>query len=293
MRLLLPLVFCSLSLAQIPDVAGTAVQAFSLRYIEVEPGDGAPAEAGKRYTVHYTGWLSDGTRFDSSRDRKEPFRFVQGRRMVIAGWEAGFHGMKTGGRRRLLIPWQMAYGEKGSGPIPPRADLVFDVELLAVEEVPDLLAGADVLEPLRDAERKVLALARAIPEEKYSWRPAEGVRSIAEVLLHIAHGNKLLFDMGTNDLSGDALKRRIAENAKNETRSMSKEQIAVAVAASFEAVRKYLETARAGNLASEITFFGTPLTRRGVLVFLDTHAAEHLGQLIAYARVNGIAPPWS
>jgi uncharacterized damage-inducible protein DinB len=293
MRLLLPIALCSIGLAQIPEVEGTAVEAFALRFIDVKPGEGAPAGAGKRHIVHYTGWLPDGTKFDSSRDRNEPIRFVQGRRMVIAGWEAGFHGMKAGGRRRLFIPWQMAYSETGSGPIPPRADLIFDVELLAVEDVPDVLPGADVLEPLRDLQRKITALARAVPEEKFGWRPAEGVRSFAEVLLHIAYGNQLMFDMGINALGGEALKQRIAENAKNEVRKMSKDEIINAATASFEIVRKYLETARAGNLGAEVTFFGTPLTRRGVLVFLDTHAAEHLGQLIAYARINGIAPPWS
>jgi uncharacterized damage-inducible protein DinB len=293
MRLLLPLALSSVLLSQIPEITGRAVEAFTLRYIDAKPGEGAPAEAGKRYTVHYTGWLADGTKFDSSLDRREPIRFVQGRRMVIAGWEAGFEGMKTGGKRRLLIPWQLAYGEKGSGPIPPRADLTFDVELIAVEDAPDLLPGADVMEPLRDVERKILALGRAVPEDKLSWRPGHGVRSFREVLLHLAYANTLMLDIGTNRLGGEALKHRIAENEKNESRNLSKDEILKLLEASFEPVRRYLETARAGNLATEVTFFGTPLTRRGVLVFLDTHASEHLGQLIAYARVNGIAPPWS
>jgi hypothetical protein len=99
--------------------------------------------------------------------------------------------------------------------------------------------------------------------------------------------------MAMNNLNGDALKQRIAENAKNEARQVSRQEILRTVEASFETVRKFLGTARAGNLAGEVTFFGTPLTRRGILVFLDTHASEHLGQLIAYARMNGIAPPWS
>jgi peptidylprolyl isomerase len=85
------------------------------------------------FVVHYTGWLRDGTKFDSSRDRGTPLRFEQGKRRVIPGWDAGFEGMRVGGRRRLFVPYQLAYGEKGRGPIPPRAELVFDVELLGVE----------------------------------------------------------------------------------------------------------------------------------------------------------------
>src|SRR4051794_18958221 len=101
--------------AQIPSIGGEPKELLRMSIIEIETGTGAPAVAGKRYKVHYTGWLRDGTKFDSSRDRTEPFSFVQGRRQVIAGWEAGFEGMKVGGKRRLMIPYQMAYGEKGFG----------------------------------------------------------------------------------------------------------------------------------------------------------------------------------
>jgi peptidylprolyl isomerase len=86
--------------------------------------------------VHYTGWLRDGTKFDSSRDRSTPFTFVQGRRAVIPGWDAGFEGMRVGGRRRLFIPYQLAYGEKGRNSIPPKSALIFDVELLDVKDAP-------------------------------------------------------------------------------------------------------------------------------------------------------------
>src|SRR5450631_1805973 len=123
-------------LAQVPQVSGDARELLRMSVIDVEVGTGAVAGPGQRYKVHYTGYLKDGTKFDSSRER-EPLTFVQGRRQLIAGWEAGFEGMKVGGKRRLLIPYQMAYGEKGSGKtIPPRADLIFDVELLAVDDVP-------------------------------------------------------------------------------------------------------------------------------------------------------------
>ena len=84
------------------------------------------------YTVHYTGWLaSDGTKFDSSVDRGTPFEFMQGARRVITGWDEGFEGMHVGGKRRLFIPYQLAYGELGRPPvIPAKADLIFDIELL-------------------------------------------------------------------------------------------------------------------------------------------------------------------
>src|ERR1700676_4133122 len=83
--------------AQPPTVTGTAVELANLRYIEIKTGEGAPTAGGQEYTVHYTGWLRDGTKFDSSLDRNEPIKFVQGRRLVIAGWETGFEGMKVGG----------------------------------------------------------------------------------------------------------------------------------------------------------------------------------------------------
>ncbi|GJG86272.1 peptidyl-prolyl cis-trans isomerase [Gemmatimonadetes bacterium T265] len=122
--------------AAIPSVAGPVVTQYAMRYVDVAVGTGAPAEPGQVYTVHYTGWLRDGTRFDSSRDRGEPIRFEQGRRRVIAGWDAGFEGMRVGGRRRLFIPYQLAYGVRGRGPIPPRAELIFDVELVGVSPAP-------------------------------------------------------------------------------------------------------------------------------------------------------------
>ena len=293
LRSLVLLSSAAAAVAQIADLTGTAVDAFTFRYIDVRTGDGPEAQPGQRYTVHYTGWLSNGTKFDSSFDRKEPLEFVQGRSSVIAGWEAGFAGMKAGGKRRLLIPWQMAYGEKGSGAIPPRADLTFDVELLRVQDVPDQPAGIDLLLPLRELHRKVVALAKAVPEEKYAWCPGPGVRSFGEVVMHVALGNQLMFDIATRNLAGEALKKRIIENAAAETGKLSKDEIVKRLDESFEPVLKYLETARAGVLATDMEFFGRSGNRRGVFAFIDTHIAEHLGQAIAYARINGIRPPWS
>jgi len=122
--------------ASIPHIDGKIVTQYSMRYIEIQTGTGKPAEPGMVYTVHYTGWLYDGTEFDSSRAR-EPISFEQGKRKVIPGWDAGFEGMRVGGKRRFLIPYQLAYGEKGRGKIPPKADLIFDVELIDVQPPPD------------------------------------------------------------------------------------------------------------------------------------------------------------
>ncbi|MFA9438124.1 FKBP-type peptidyl-prolyl cis-trans isomerase [Uliginosibacterium sp. sgz301328] len=96
-------------------------------------GTGAEAKPGRTVVVHYTGWLLDGTKFDSSKDRGEPFSFDLGRRQVISGWDKGVAGMKVGGTRKLTIPPHMGYGARGAGgAIPPNATLVFEVELLDV-----------------------------------------------------------------------------------------------------------------------------------------------------------------
>jgi peptidylprolyl isomerase len=117
----------------IPPATGKVESAFALRYIDITPGDGAEAQPGQFYTVHYTGWLaSDGSKFDSSLDRNQPFTFQQGVRRVIPGWDYGIAGMHVGGKRRLFIPYQLAYGDPGRPPvIPPKADLIFDIQLLA------------------------------------------------------------------------------------------------------------------------------------------------------------------
>ncbi len=96
-------------------------------------GQGDEAVKGKTVIVHYTGWLTDGSKFDSSKDRNEPFDFPLGAGHVIRGWDAGVTGMKVGGKRKLTIPPEMGYGARGAGGvIPPNATLVFEVELLAV-----------------------------------------------------------------------------------------------------------------------------------------------------------------
>lgn len=97
-------------------------------------GTGDVATAGKQVTVHYTGWLTSGTKFDSSKDRDDPFDFPLGGRRVIAGWDEGVQGMRVGGVRKLTIPPSLGYGARGAGGvIPPNATLVFEVELLGVD----------------------------------------------------------------------------------------------------------------------------------------------------------------
>ena len=104
-----------------------------LRYQDLTPGQGAEATADRTVSVHYTGWLPNGEKFDSSRDRDQPFSFTLGAGQVIAGWDEGVAGMKVGGRRKLVIPADLGYGTAGAPPaIPPGATLVFDVELLDV-----------------------------------------------------------------------------------------------------------------------------------------------------------------
>jgi FKBP-type peptidyl-prolyl cis-trans isomerase FkpA len=104
-----------------------------LQYIDIVQGSGPEARPGQRVTVHYTGWLTSGDKFDSSLDRNDPFQFALGRGQVIKGWDAGVAGMRVGGKRRLIVPPDLGYGARGAGGvIPPNATLIFDVELLAV-----------------------------------------------------------------------------------------------------------------------------------------------------------------
>jgi len=105
-----------------------------LQYVDLREGTGASPQAGQRVTVHYTGWLTDGSKFDSSVDRGQPFPFVIGRGEVIPGWDEGVMSMKVGGKRKLIIPPGLGYGERGfPGAIPPNSTLVFEVELLGVQ----------------------------------------------------------------------------------------------------------------------------------------------------------------
>jgi FKBP-type peptidyl-prolyl cis-trans isomerase FkpA len=103
-----------------------------LKYVDLKTGRGEEAKTGRKVTVHYTGWLRNGLKFDSSVG-KEPFIFVLGQDAVIDGWHEGVAGMKVGGKRKLFIPPDLGYGARGKGTIPPNAELIFEVELLAVK----------------------------------------------------------------------------------------------------------------------------------------------------------------
>jgi peptidylprolyl isomerase len=137
-RVLAAAVIFGLSAVTLPfaALAQEQVTASGLRYTEVKAGNGETARRGQTAVVHYTGWLMEGgqkgRKFDSSRDRGQPFAFPLGAGRVIKGWDEGVAGMKTGGQRTLVIPPQLGYGAAGAGGgvIPPNATLIFDVELI-------------------------------------------------------------------------------------------------------------------------------------------------------------------
>jgi hypothetical protein len=289
-RLSLILLALGIAQAQPPAIEGSPAELAALRYIDTVQGTGAPAAAGKRFTVHYTGWLRDGTKFDSSVDRNAPFNFIQGRRQVIAGWDIGFEGMRVGGKRRLYVPYQLAYGETGSGPIPPNAALIFDVELLNVEDAPSVLPAIDVLQPFADLENRVMALARVIPDEKYSWRPNASSRSFAQIFMRIADTAKLLDSLAGDEIKTGDLALKLDE--KDQTPPRGKYTILVALSENLAEVHKDMEGVRNGFLAGNAELFGKVTTNRGLLTRLDTAIAEQFGQAIAYAHMNGIALPW-
>ncbi len=132
----------------LPKAAGIPKTLYALKYIDIHLGTGPLAESTvvgsspadskiMQYTVRYTGWFPNGTKFDSSYDHEgaQPFPFTVGLHKVILGWDSGFQGMHVGGKRRLFVPWQLAYGEAGRPGIPPKSDLVFDIELVSQDDI--------------------------------------------------------------------------------------------------------------------------------------------------------------
>lgn len=151
--------------------------------------------------------------------------------------------------------------------------------------LPSLQAHA--VAELNDLEKKVVSLAEAIPQEKYSWRPKEGVRSVAEAFMHIAQGNYLLPSMaGVKPPAGMDL-------MTYDKSATSKKDVIAALHASYDNARKFATGLTDADMAKQVEVFGQKMAERDVLLVLVDHSHEHLGQTVAYARMNGVVPPWS
>jgi uncharacterized damage-inducible protein DinB len=146
----------------------------------------------------------------------------------------------------------------------------------------------ELIQQIEDAERKLLALAEAVPQEKYTWRPAEGVRSISEVFVHVAGANLMIPGIAGVKAPTDFTLARDAEKTMTD-----KAQVVNALRQSFAHAKQGVTSLSDADLDAPVTLFGQPTTKRGVFVLIATHAHEHLGQSIAYARMNGVKPPWS
>ena len=153
-------------------------------------------------------------------------------------------------------------------------------------QAPSSDLAADLIAQLDDAANKIVQLAEVIPQEKYAWRPAEGVRSVSEVLIHVTGGNYYIPSFA--GVKGPGVLPRDAEKSITE-----KAQVIDHVKRSFEHVRSALRATSAADFDKPAKMFGRETTCRNVYLTTVMHAHEHLGQLIAYARTNGIVPPWS
>lgn len=146
----------------------------------------------------------------------------------------------------------------------------------------------ELIGQLADAERKFVALAEATPADKYSWRPAAGVRSNSEVFMHMVGANYMIPGM-----AGVKRKPDVALSRDMETKVTDKVQVLDLLKKSFVHAKQAVMDVPDDQMDTSVNLFGSPSTNRGVLVLMATHAHEHLGQSIAYARMNGIVPPWS
>ena len=160
----------------IPAVHGIPHTLYALKYIDIVIGKGPLAKTHQWYTVHYTGWFPDGTKFDSSYDHPggEPFVFPYGAHRVIYGWDTGFEGMHVGGKRRLFVPYQLAYGELGNPPrMPAKANLIFDVELVAQSDTPPgRPTPAPAPKPSTEPEPQAKPAPAAAPQPAAEPKPA-------------------------------------------------------------------------------------------------------------------------
>jgi uncharacterized damage-inducible protein DinB len=151
----------------------------------------------------------------------------------------------------------------------------------------------DMLWQIEDVQKKLIDLEEAVPQKKMSWRPAKGVRSISEVYLHVAFGNYLLAKFAGFTLPSDIELPGFKEINKWDGATMDKKEIADRMKKSFEFVSASIKSMSDADLDQEVTFFGQQTSKRNVLISALAHMHEHLGQSIAYARSNGVVPPWS
>ena len=178
----------------------------------------------------------------------------------------------------LLSPAPAAAQQPAAAPAPASATL-----------------GADLLADIDDVEKKILGLARAIPADKYGWRPGQGVRSVSEVLMHVAADNYLLPALvghapdPATGIRGDDYKTAQAF----ERRTLDRDATLATLERSFAHLRSSLTGTPAARFAEPVSLFGQPSTVQRTWILTAAHLHEHLGQLIAYARINGIAPPWA
>ncbi|HEX6629753.1 MAG TPA: DinB family protein [Gemmatimonadaceae bacterium] len=174
--------------------------------------------------------------------------------------------------------------------LPALTLLLAAAPLLAQGADPSTATGLrkELIAQLDDGEKKLVALAEAVPQEKYGWRPAEGVRSVSEVFVHVAMANYMFPRMAGVTRAPDVTLPRDAEKTIT-----GRAQVVDLLHKSFAFARQGVMDVPEAQMDATVDMFGTPTTRRGVLVTMATHLHEHLGQSIAYARSNGVVPPWS